>query len=100
MNSESEQPSQPAHPRRPRWPFVVVAGIGGAAVCSFLWYRFMTAPLPPGESDESSALGNMIVWIVIIISVSVGAAVAASLGWLLGSLVDALLPLSHESKNA
>ncbi len=77
---------------RPSWPYIMVGWILGTVGSSLFWYRFLTAPLPPGQSDETSPLFNMILWPLIIGSVCVCSFVTASAGWLIAYVVRRLFP--------
>ena len=81
------------------WPYVVETIIVGASVSAFLWYRFLTAPLPPEVSDESSFIGNVIVWTLVIVSVCTCGVGGALIGWLISYLIRIFLPISRTNRD-
>lgn len=73
--------------RRRIWPYIVgtalVAALSSAGYCYYLW----TAPIPETMSDESSAMGEMIVLFLMGVGVIVCTVMGALLGWLIGWMV-------------
>lgn len=100
--ARASQPSSPAavvKARRRIWPYIVgtavFAGAGSAWYCHHLW----TAPIPDTMSDESSAMGEMIVLFLLGVGVIVCTVMGALLGWLIGWIVRTWSPLSGKILN-
>ncbi len=86
-------------PRRRIWPYIVgtavVAALSSAGYCYHLW----TAPIPDTMSDESSAMGEMIVRFLMGVGVIVCTVMGALLGWWIGWGVRTWSPLSGKILN-
>ena len=73
--------------RRRIWPYIM--GTAGIAALSSTWYCYhlWTAPIPDSMSDESSAMGEMIVLFLMTVAVLGCTIIGALLGWLIGWLI-------------
>lgn len=74
-------------PQRRIWPYIMgtalIAGLSSAWYCYHLW----TAPIPDTMSDESSAMGEMIVLLLMGVGVIACTVMGALLGCLVGWIV-------------
>jgi hypothetical protein len=93
---EHETYSVVSQGRRGVWPYVVgmasIVGLASTLACYRLW---TTAP-PPGVSDESSFLGELLIKIAMIGGVVVCTIVGGLLGWLIGYFMREFLSSSRE----
>jgi hypothetical protein len=74
-------------PRRRIWPYIVGTALVAALSSAWYCYHLWTVPIPDTMSDESSAMGEMIVLFLLGVGVSLCTVMGALLGWLIGWMV-------------
>ena len=78
---------------------MVATAVVAALVSVLACYKARLAPAPTGTNDESSFLGEFYVKILMFGFVAICSVSGALLGWLIGYLLRALLPLPSQSRN-